>query len=259
MKSPLIHRKRPSTGIQHPRNPSPLPKPGSGFTLIEMLVVIAIIALLASLLTPATQRALAKARSVTCMNNLRNLAIAGTLYEADHQGTMPFPGGLSNGWLHVLPPYMNMETPYTLQSEGVSPTPSTLTCPVQFAQLPAHYTYGMNLRLRKGLGNPDGLLPTTRSAATRTGRSDNHLMISASTIPYFMDGHIWSHSGRFRDWRSSDEGFHENMSPIFWEIVFPHNDGCNIVYLDGHVARTPRGEGILNGQMLRYADNIPAF
>ncbi len=44
-----------------------------GFTLIEMLVVIAIIALLASLIVPAVNRALAKAQSVKCMANLRSI------------------------------------------------------------------------------------------------------------------------------------------------------------------------------------------
>jgi prepilin-type N-terminal cleavage/methylation domain-containing protein len=48
----------------------------SGFTLIEMLVVIAIIALLASILVPAVNRALMRARQTACMANLRNFGIA---------------------------------------------------------------------------------------------------------------------------------------------------------------------------------------
>jgi prepilin-type N-terminal cleavage/methylation domain-containing protein len=62
-----------------------------GFTLIELLVVIAIIAILASLMLPAMAGAKERAKMTTCINNLRQIAIAAKLYENDHQR---FPGGL---------------------------------------------------------------------------------------------------------------------------------------------------------------------
>lgn len=56
----------------------------SGFTLIEMLVVIMVIVLLASLLAPALQKALLIARSTTCLNNIRQVFIAEVSYENDY-------------------------------------------------------------------------------------------------------------------------------------------------------------------------------
>ena len=55
-----------------------------GFTLVELLVVLAIISALAALLLPALAMAKEKARSIFCLNNLKQIGIAMTLYADDH-------------------------------------------------------------------------------------------------------------------------------------------------------------------------------
>ncbi len=72
------------------------------FTLVEILVVIAIIAILAAMLMPALTLAKGKSRRVGCLNNLKQLGLTAQLYTADNDGRLAenFPEGVgTHSWV----------------------------------------------------------------------------------------------------------------------------------------------------------------
>lgn len=68
-----------------------------GLTLIEVLVVIAILIILAGLIGPPPPSATAKANQITCLNNLKNMGLALRVFAADHGDEFPMALSLTNG------------------------------------------------------------------------------------------------------------------------------------------------------------------
>ncbi len=83
-----------------------------GFTLVELMVVIAIIGMLVGLLIPAVQASCAAARRTQCINNLRQVGIGIHMFANSHHGRFPetihanIYGSPSKSWVYTLAPYM---------------------------------------------------------------------------------------------------------------------------------------------------------
>lgn len=78
--------------------------PVRAFTLVELLVVLAILATLAALLLPALSRGKNAARSVACMGNLRQIGLQLTAYVQDNNDRLPVCSGYLPGDQPGLPP-----------------------------------------------------------------------------------------------------------------------------------------------------------
>ncbi|MBS1704452.1 MAG: type II secretion system protein [Armatimonadetes bacterium] len=110
-----------------------------GFTLVELLVVVAIIAVLAAILFPVFALAKQAAQATTCLSNLRQIGLGCAMYIDDNDDRVfffastldlsrsnpsaPIRSSLENRWWHQIKPY--------LQSEPI------LTCPEDALQTPA--------------------------------------------------------------------------------------------------------------------------
>lgn len=194
-------------------------KTKSGFTLLELLVTIAVIALLASLLLPALSRGKDRARAATCLNNLRQWGIATQLYVTDQNDFLPPEGfgspttaaQLAQGWYFHLPAALGI-SPYAAmpwRTNSAAPLGRSIwTCPAN-----PRRSSGFNLFHYCLNEEHDG-----------TGEDDAPAKFS--TIPHPVRV-VWLFDSKNIPGVGPAHFVHTNL----------HNQGAQFTFLDGHARR----------------------
>jgi prepilin-type N-terminal cleavage/methylation domain-containing protein/prepilin-type processing-associated H-X9-DG protein len=204
---------------------------GSAFTLIELLVVIAIIAILAALLLPALAAVRHRARSIECLNNLRQMSHATHMYCDDNEGFLPFawyndPDPKINNFYALLMPvlfgigfdgYMDFEL-------------KVFACPTRMKEplvgmTPSRISYGMNAH--NSINYPD---PRTRPLSAAMS-ADASARVLLGDIP-----HTWNHPPL------------RSLAPV--HTGYKHRKKANLLFFDGHAA--PHSLEQTNGLAVAY-------
>jgi len=189
-------------GAKRDRTPHSVHPSRQGFTLIELLVVISIIAVLASMLLPALSKAKGKALQIACINNLRQLSLANSMYQNDNSEWFPpiqeNRGAFETSWRPFLFKYVgssprvydcpaekeevyasgkaNKNRPETLHVLGQF-IAGEIDIPSGIGAVNVHWTFG-------GARPPFG-----RPAGYENNMSKSSHVESASELILFGDGH----------------------------------------------------------------------
>jgi len=201
-----------------------------GFTLVELLVVIGIIALLISILIPALNKARQQSMRLKCLSNLRQLGIASLMYSNDNKQwlafcnwgpTSPRPGWLYSGTVVSNNPRM-VETgvwwPYLKNAE--------------IYKCPAHATLD-----RANSGVTDEYTSYLMDGATCAFGDPNHMQyrITKFKPEYILMWEADEHGGaRWNDGSSFPPESYNPGDPFASALAARHGDHASTLYMDGH-------------------------
>jgi prepilin-type N-terminal cleavage/methylation domain-containing protein/prepilin-type processing-associated H-X9-DG protein len=224
-----------------------------GFTLVELLVVIGIIATLASLLFPAVERARGRGQQIYCASNLRQLTLAMALYAPDNNDRYPYNLGssdikamLSRGqaynWANSLlnwevQPGNTNQTHNTQASLGsyVAHNAVIFRCPSDFVVSDVQREVGWRNRTRSISLNAmigDAGEFTVGGTNINNPTYRQYLKSSDVTAPDAIFAFIEEHPDSIYD------GYFLNRAYEWTWYDLPasyHNGGANLSYADGHL------------------------
>jgi prepilin-type processing-associated H-X9-DG protein/prepilin-type N-terminal cleavage/methylation domain-containing protein len=195
-------------------------------TLIELLIVIAIVAILAAIAIPTINGARQKAVEAKCISNLRQIGIAFQGYLSEHDNTYPdsIGGGSSGRWVHALDDYVG--------ADGQGYATEVFHCPrtpkAQYTTTPGGNAVGL-------YGFNDYVAGSGNARARRKIvqiRNPSRLVIMAE---HAFDRDAGAHLSPDDPYPKSPRGAAANHQPGKTPAQAAENGRGNYLYADGHV------------------------
>lgn len=222
----------------------------AGFTLVELLIVIAIVGVLAGLIAPSLASAVRTAHEVSCASNLRNLATAVKTYASQHGGWLPTAEPPNIRAAEAADPRYWFMNPSLLENMGIVLREDTsgkaLGPPREGTVLicPSHDDPCVS---RDGEPRPYGLSYGINAVFGLAGRPDHTEQRCLSEFKKPSETLLFADA-----WgRSHAPGVVLYRGCVADHWAFRHNGRANMAFLDGHVeARGP--DDVPMGMANRY-------
>jgi prepilin-type N-terminal cleavage/methylation domain-containing protein len=178
------------------------------FTLIELLCVIAIIAIMAALLLPALTGAKAKSQRAQCLSNLRQIGIGFTSFAHDHDSKFPAQVSTNNGGsleltakAYSTPGEFYFGYQFFLPITNELSTPKVLWCPSDRRESAAHFSSFSNINASYFVGvNADPSLPASVLSGDRNLTND---YIPPASLLRFGSQHLLRWNGELHRFKGN--------------------------------------------------------